>query len=173
MRLQAAIPIVLVSTVALGAPSAVPSSSTGVSDPSSLEAPPIPSTETPKPTTAEWEIAPPIALKWTMGCHAQMTREWIRVWCPGSPVRVAVIDGDRNDVVFSTGLAPAHDETGTPKTRRAGVMVAFPLRRGMRTAMQLWTTVEDVEPDEKDHGIVRLVSAYWLEDEPRPMVTIQ
>jgi hypothetical protein len=95
------------------------------------------------------------------------------VWCPGPPVRVAVVDGDRSDVVFGTELASAIDETGKPKMRTTGAMVTFPLRRGARRAIQIWSTVEDIAPGKLDRGDVRLISAYWLDDEPRPVVTIQ
>lgn len=173
MRLHAAIPVMLVSAVALAAPKPYPPSSDGAGAPTPFEAAPIPSTSSAPPNAAEWDKATPIALKWSFGCHARLSREWVRVWCPGPPVRVAVIDGDRSDVVFTTELASALDESGKPQTRTTGAMVAFPLRRGARRAIQIWSTVEEVAPGKTGRGDVRLISAYWLEDEPRPVVTIQ
>ena len=95
------------------------------------------------------------------------------MWCPGSPVRIAVIDGDRADVTFSKGLGSAFGETGKPQAPKTGAMVAFPLRRGTRRAIQIWSTIEEIAHDQVDHGEVRLISAYWLDDDARPVVTIQ
>ena len=150
MKLRAAIPLMFVSTIALAAPKAT------------FEATPVPATSSPTPVATEWNTATSIALKWSFGCSAQLKREWVRVSCPGAPVRLAVIDGDRSDVTFVAEPTP-----------RASSTVIFPLRRGERRAIQLWSIVEDETLDVRDRGTVRLVAAYWLEDEARPVLTIQ
>ena len=129
---------------------------TGAADPT----PSTPSSvRTPAPIEEDWKRdGAPHPVRWRLGCRVLQLREWIRVDCPGEPVRIAVIAGARDDVRFGRGW------------------VAFPLRRGERRVIQLWhgdQNPEEFHQGARLKGSPRLVSTYWLDGAAQPVVTIQ
>ncbi len=117
----------------------------------------VPAARSAMPTEDEWKKdGAEQPMRWKLGCTTKRLREWVRVSCPGEPVRSAVIAGARDDVQFGRGW------------------VVFPLRKGERRVIQLWLgDASHDTPYVPAKGEVRLISSYWLEGQAEPTITLQ
>lgn len=121
--------------------------------------------KSPVPTYAEWQSATEVKLTRTSrsatGCIATRVREWMRVRCPQKTFAISLLGGSNEGLSFWIGP----EEKGRPGE------VQFPLRRGDRRVVQLWT-----DGKAPDGGVVPepslVVQEQWVEGEPAPTVTV-
>jgi hypothetical protein len=134
------------------------------SDAVALDVDPPGNEKTKPPSLGEWLKAPKVRLSRTgpaaAPCTAYRVREWLKVRCIGiRPHAMVVLGGDAAEVSFWID----HDD-------RHGGEVQFPLRRGDRRVVQIWTGGVDAAGVFKPRpGLI--IQEHWLEDRAAPTVT--
>jgi hypothetical protein len=129
--------------VALALPSALlaqtrpqPSASSAPASSSSSAWPELPSAKSARPKPGEWKDATVVRFDRVSAraarCEARVVREWLRFRCERDVAAVSQLGGTIDDVA-----ALAWQDSKDPKI--TGGEVIFPLRRGDRRAIQVWT----------------------------------
>ncbi len=116
------------------------------------------------PSFDEWAKATKVRLSRTgpaaAPCTAYRVREWLKVRCLGTkPHAMVVLGGDAAEVSF-----------WIDKDDRRGGEVQFPLRRGDRRVVQIWTGGVDAAGVFKAKPQL-VIQEYWLEGRAAPTVT--
>lgn len=128
-------------------------------------APDPPATEKSKaPTFAEWSSAGKVELTRTgpaaARCSAYRVREWLKIRCAGlAPHALALLGGSAGEVAF-----------WIDRDERKGAEMQFPLRRGDRRVLQVWTGEMDATGTFVKKPAL-LVQELWQDDRPAPIVT--
>lgn len=126
----------------------------------------VPGTDkSPVPTAKEWLGAGTVELTRrspsAVGCVATLIREWVRVRCPVRTFAISLLGGSNEGLAFWIGP----EEQGQPGE------VQFPLRRGDRRVVQLWTYGQDAEG-----GVVAkpglVLQEQWVEGDVSPTITV-
>jgi hypothetical protein len=144
-----------------------------------------PDTSSKKPELAEWSSAKPLDLprkrcsaavgegECESSCSAKVLREWVQVTCTRAKTSevfmgVRVLAGPTDDV----SLVDPPEPRGGDKGQR-GFSLVFPMRRGDRRTIEIaemlplrwkaWTVEE---------RLAMVVSAMWLPNATRPVVTV-
>jgi hypothetical protein len=120
--------------------------------------------KTKSPSFQEWAKAQTVRLTRTgpaaAPCTAYRVREWLKIRCIGTkPHAMVVLGGDAAEVSFWID----HDE-------RRGGEVQFPLRRGDRRVVQIWTGGVDEAGVFKPKPAL-VIQEHWLENRAAPTVT--
>jgi hypothetical protein len=141
---------------------AVSAAAPGDAVPLDVDPPGVEKTKT--PSFAEWAKAQKVRLTRTgpaaAPCTAFRVREWLKVRCIGTrPHAMVVLGGDAAEVSFWID----NDE-------RRGGEVQFPLRRGDRRVVQIWTGGVD-GAGVFDPKPALVIQEHWLEDRAAPTVT--
>ena len=124
-----------------------------------------PATEKSKaPTYAEWSSAGKVQLTRTgpaaARCNAYRVREWLKIRCAGlAPHAMALLGGSAGEVAF-----------WIDRDERKGAEMQFPLRRGDRRVLQVWTGETDAAGTFVKKPAL-LVQELWQDDRPAPIVT--
>lgn len=129
-----------------------------------LDADPPGAEKTKSPSFDEWAKATKVRLTRTgpaaAPCTAYRVREWLKVRCIGTkPHAMVVIGGDAAEVSF-----------WIDKDERRGGEVQFPMRRGDRRVVQIWTGGVDAAGLFKAKASL-VIQEHWLEDRAAPTVT--
>ncbi|HVK71280.1 MAG TPA: hypothetical protein VM694_42790 [Polyangium sp.] len=120
--------------------------------------------KTKAPTFEEWSKAWKAQLTRTgpaaAPCTAYRVREWLKVRCLGTkPHAMVVLGGDAAEVSF-----------WIDRDERQGGEVQFPMRRGDRRVVQIWTGGVDAAGVFKPKPSL-IIQEHWLEDRASPTVT--
>lgn len=126
----------------------------------------VPGTEkSPVPTHKEWQSATRVKLSRTSaagaGCDATRVREWLRVRCPVKTFAISLLGGSNESLSFWIGP----EREGQPGE------VQFPLRRGDRRVVQLWTQKAGADGSVVPEPSI-VIQEQWVEGEPAPTVTV-
>lgn len=151
---------VFAAIVAVSAPAATPAA------PPSTLASDIPGPDkSPVPSFAEWQAATPVKLSRVSaaatGCVSTRVREWMRVRCPQKTFAISLLGGSNEGLSFWIGP----EDKGRPGE------VQFPLRRGDRRVVQLWTDGKAADGSAVPEPSL-VVQEQWLEGEAAPTVTV-
>ncbi len=99
----------------------------------------LPADKSPRPTPTEWRQARQVALRYRAPkgarCGAFLLREWLKVRCAGGTVSAVTQLGGERDGVALWIDPPADRATNMP----GDAELQFPVRRGDRRVLQLWT----------------------------------
>ncbi|UQA55781.1 hypothetical protein [Polyangium aurulentum] len=156
--------LVAAATASSPATAQAPPAGAASSDAVPLDADPPGTEKTKTPSFDEWSKARKVRLTRTgpaaAPCTAYRVREWLKVRCMGTrPHAMVVLGGDAAEVSFWID----HDE-------RRGGEVQFPLRRGDRRVVQIWTGEADEAGVFKPRPAL-VIQEHWLEDRAAPTVT--
>ncbi len=149
-----------------GAPSAVPSAGAPAEPPPPPLAADPPGTEkTPLPTAAEWASAARVSLTRVgpaaAACDAYRVREWLRIKCPKLKTFAgSLLAGNVEGIAFWID-PPSEDHKGS---------VQFPVRRGDRRIIQLWTFGTDAEGAFAPRPAI-VIQEQWVLGDAAPIVT--
>jgi len=129
-----------------------------------LDADPPGAEKSKSPSFDEWTKATKVRLTRTgpaaAPCTAYRVREWLKVRCMGTkPHAMVVLGGDAAEVSF-----------WIDRDERKGGEVQFPVRRGDRRVIQVWTGEADAAGVFKPRPAL-LIQEHWLEDRAAPTVT--
>jgi hypothetical protein len=146
--------------VAASAPLATPAA-----PPSTLESDVPGPDKSPVPSYAEWQAATQVKLSRTSpaasGCVASRVREWLRVRCPQRTFAISLLGGSNEGLSFWIGP----EDKGRPGE------VQFPLRRGDRRVLQLWTDGKAADGSAMPEPSL-VVQEQWLEGQAAPTVSV-
>jgi len=134
----------------------------------------VPETPSKPPKPAEWAAAEDIVASHFTSCAVRRVREWLRVRCQlRSTASIEVVAGSGKDVYFSilSGKGSCYPDEEQGEICEDQDEVVFPMRRGDRRFLQFSRRALGYGMGMSTTGDV-LVSEYWLEDEPGPVVTI-
>jgi hypothetical protein len=129
-----------------------------------LEADPPAGEKSAVPKAAEWAKASPVRLARVgpaaSGCIALRVREWLRIRCPIRTFAISLLGGSNEGVAFWIG----------PEAEQQPGEVQFPLRRGDRRVVELWTYGKDAEGGFMPQPAL-VVQEHWVDGEAAPTVT--
>jgi hypothetical protein len=126
----------------------------------------VPGTDkSPVPTAKEWQDAARVKLSRTSAagasCAATRVREWLRVRCPIKTFAISLLGGSNESLSFWIG----------PEREGQFGEVQFPLRRGDRRVLQLWTQRAGADGTLVPEPSI-VIQEQWVEGEPAPTVTV-
>ncbi|MDI3284044.1 hypothetical protein [Polyangium sp. 15x6] len=146
------------------APPAASASAAAPGEAVPLDVDPPGNEKTKSPTFDEWAKATKVRLTRTgpaaAPCTAYRVREWLKVRCLGTkPHAMVVLGGDAAEVSF-----------WIDRDERQGGEVQFPMRRGDRRVVQIWTGGVDAAGVFKARPSL-VIQEHWLDDRAAPTVT--
>jgi hypothetical protein len=152
------------SPVTAQAPPSGSASAAAASDAVPLDVDPPAAEKSKSPSFDEWAKALKVRLTRAgpaaAPCTAYRVREWLKVRCNGTkPHAMVVLGGDAAEVSF-----------WIDRDDRQGGEVQFPLRRGDRRVVQIWTNGADAAGNFKAK-LSLVIQEHWLEDRAAPTVT--
>ncbi len=131
----------------------------------------------PKPTSAEWASATPLALLRPHAlCKASVVREWARISCLDEKkdfIGARVVGGAHEDVSLDNFTVEMDDAETKKKKKVHGIHLQFPVRRGDRRliAIERWESGGWKSFYIREDTFI-MISELWLAGEAGPTVVV-